>query len=425
MAGERPLPEHVQAPLAQYVVTQLRAGGVSDDIAGELLLVLLALVAGEACELKERNRALKAKGDVLVDLISEGGCDVAAVLASGTEGLGETLREEEERRLRARADVEARHATISAHHAALRGGAEAEATYAAGVADSEALRRYASAAYKVADSPWAQAGFEWCREQCRLFFEQGGAAQLEERRSRRLRRGAGGDAGSVRELGPSQVDAVPCAGRRQLRLLDIGSCGSHFEAWEELAPLALDLCPARPNVYQCDFLELSVASANAPLSVEQSACGAPSKLLELPAASFDVAVLSKVLSYLPLASQRGAMVAKARALLTHPGLLLIVDVESVDKSPGGRLLKEWRAPIEAMGFERWRYVRLDFGQHALAFATTSAEQPVVAPASLPIRADFRVGIGAGEKSQVHAVPVAEDVPRELGDASCVDLRKDG
>ena len=56
-------------------------------------------------------------------------------------------------------------------------------------------------------------------------------------------------------------------------------------------------------------------------------------LRRLPAASFDVVVFSLVLSYLPLARQRGAMVAQARRLLLTPDAE--AEVEEAGEAGGG------------------------------------------------------------------------------------------
>lgn len=125
--------------------------------------------------------------------------------------------------------------------------------------------------------------------------------------------------------------------------------------------------------------------------VEQPADDAQSssaKILSLPAASFDAAVLSLVLSYMPLPSQRAAMVAKARQLLKCPvaqadaskfcanleGAARLIIIEPYSTAAGGRRLSDlprlqrWCEAIEAMGFKLEEY---DFLQrsHVLSFST--------------------------------------------------------
>jgi hypothetical protein len=66
---------------------------------------------------------------------------------------------------------------------------------------------------------------------------------------------------------------------------------------------------------QCDFLQLQVLPPRAPPLVDPSERFPAGALRALPAASFDVVVMSLVLSYLPGPAQRARMVAKARRLL--------------------------------------------------------------------------------------------------------------
>ena len=134
-------------------------------------------------------------------------------------------------------------------------------------------------------------------------------------------------------------------------------------------------------------------------------------LRRLPAASFDVVVFSLVLSYLPLARQRGAMVAQARRLLPTPdaeaeeeaeeeaeaaggggrrrGLLLVVETLSVDRRASSwaeqSVLQEWVASIETLGFRFLRHEALR-RSHALAFVTTAVDgdlETLLADEALP------------------------------------------
>ncbi len=65
--------------------------------------------------------------------------------------------------------------------------------------------------------------------------------------------------------------------------------------------IALDLQPAEELVYRCDFLELSVSLPDTVAAVDppRERSDGAGLLRSLPAASFDVAVLSLVLSYIP------------------------------------------------------------------------------------------------------------------------------
>ena len=131
------------------------------------------------------------------------------------------------------------------------------------------------------------------------------------------------------------------------------------------------------------------------------------RLASLPAASFDVVVFSLVLSYLPLPTLRGAMVAQSRRLLPTPdpaaaagavaaaeamsrgeaaasstargsasphrqGLLLLTETLGVDHKARcwaeQHTLHAWIAAVESLGFSFLRHETLE-RSHALAFAT--------------------------------------------------------
>jgi hypothetical protein len=126
---------------------------------------------------------------------------------------------------------------------------------------------------------------------------------------------------------------------RQIRLLDVGSCYNPFVKSpnaESFQVTALDLQPVNSSVYQCDFLELevgttvrchsigersnSIAAADGVDSAFHSSyvpaqSQTYSRLLELPASSYDAITMSLVLSYLPTPEHRRQMITKARALL--------------------------------------------------------------------------------------------------------------
>ena len=156
--------------------------------------------------------------------------------------------------------------------------------------------------------------------------------------------------------------------------------------------------------------------------VEASADFPAGALRSLPACSYDVVVMSLVLSYVPLPSQRAEMVAKARALLSPPaetaapplgqpcrarrGLLLLVDTLSVDKKARSwreqRYLRQWVAVVEELGFSFLRHQLLE-RSHALAFAT----RPDAVP---PLSLARRLGAGGSERADSSS---ADGVAREL------------
>jgi hypothetical protein len=207
------------------------------------------------------------------------------------------------------------------------------------------------------------------------------------------------------------------ANARKIRLLDVGSCYNPIEKSDQTGVFdvtALDLFPADPTVFQCDFLNLTVGPAGSDpirttagvtetMSDHDGAVGASSAgtLTQQPAGSFDAVTMSLVLSYLPTPEQRAAMIRKARQLLVSPdphgppnrrhqtGLLLIAEKPSIFNSKKEHtadnvgknksfLLTSWKQAIANEGFELVKY-RMMWANgrcsHLFAFATTDA--PVV------------------------------------------------
>jgi hypothetical protein len=208
-------------------------------------------------------------------------------------------------------------------------------------------------------------------------------------------------------------------------ILDIGSC---FDPWRPLetrggcAVTALDLAPAAPTVYKCDFLTLDVGAPGTAL--EASTPGGPGDgagmLTRLPAGHFHVAVLSLVLSYIPDAMQRTAVVAKARRLLAGPpngsGVLFIVTPISTDASftPQRALpvLHEWREAIEALGFQRHAIKRLRT-IHVMAYRTVGVSGEALPLKPMRIAYDARVA--DSDREPLRGTDARERHDRRVGD----------
>lgn len=168
----------------------------------------------------------------------------------------------------------------------------------------------------------------------------------------------------------------------RLRLIDIGSCKNFFgERYPELCEtVALDLCPADASVFECDILDLDiVAQAPQDDKVDTHSTGdggncasrGAGRLKWLVQASFDVAVISQVLSFIPSAGARALVLEKTRQLLRggEGGILLVVEPARVLRHAGAQLI----AAIEARGFRHvpgLRYERRGEAAVGLAFATT-------------------------------------------------------
>lgn len=275
------------------------------------------------------------------------------------------------------------------HHRTLRAASEAEEAYA-----PMALQGYAEAMQQVAQRPWHRQGIRWCRARCREFFREGWAARLQAKEARRLhfqrtsRRMTDQEAASA--LAHAEQHWLRGLGGR-LRLLDVGSCGSLFETFEDFLPTALDLCPAHPNTYECDFLKLEIGKPDSAPEADPPLQTGRGRLRRLPAEGFEVVVMSCVLSYMPRPAHRSLAVEKAHRLLAEGGLLLIVDTFTVDRRAAGlhegSMLREWRLAVEAMGFQFLRYELLP-NSHALAFARRGRASEPPPPFRIRLEADM-------------------------------------
>ena len=284
-----------------------------------------------------------------------------------------------------RQNAEAMFATITSHHDQLK-----ETQWEEAKGDGDALAAYAAAATQIGEREWVQLGVDWMADFAATFYRRGGAATLARREATRRHWAAAGaalDADAAAALRDElAADAeLSFASERPIRLLDVGSCGTLFDGVAGLEATALDLHPQAGNarVHQCDFLALEVGPAGSAPVIEPHAEFAAGSLRRLPAASYDAVALSLVLSYLPTARQRAAMVAQARRLLPAPGagsrrrgLLLLQETLSVDRKATRwdeqTSLQAWVAAVEQLGFKLLRHQALR-RSHALAFATEEVD----------------------------------------------------
>ncbi|KAG5182079.1 hypothetical protein JKP88DRAFT_319744, partial [Tribonema minus] len=258
---------------------------------------------------------------------------------------------------------------------------------------SSDLEKYAASMAVLSERRWVASGYKWAAEHCRWHMGGPGEARAIKRAARQhyflstgtvMPRQGPEEEELLRQmgayLGGKQGDSAG-----PIRLLDIGSCTNPFSRMEGFEVTALDLCPGHPSVYQ--------QSLHTPPPGAAAASAAQQRLVSLPAGHFDAAVMSLVLSYMPLPTQRAAMVSKARALLSTPaaceepgrewlrrgaGRLLIIEPYST--ATGGRrlcnlpALQQWCAAIESMGFKFEEYKFLG-RSHALAFSAVPLQDP--------------------------------------------------
>lgn len=266
------------------------------------------------------------------------------------------------------------------------------------VASNDAsLSVYSTAAAAMGTKTWVTECNNWMTTCAYTYFRNGGAKKhflKKHSKGTGVTSATGNDNGKkYSELSKDLM--VKSEGQEpfKIRLLDVGSCYNPI-AKSELADsfelMALDLYPADPSVYQCDFLNISIGgegtdpiveaaahisqqatilsdenpskrsrisedadfeARQAPVlgttepvnstctdkSAQTSSASAPSsaKLTQLPAASFDAVTMSLVLNYLPTPAQRLQMVRNARALLVSPSAAAPASTSSTSTSSGG------------------------------------------------------------------------------------------
>ena len=444
-ASAKAIPDGMRAYLTRKLTAAISTPGTAQLAhAGRLVDALVAAAPKAECTSwvhQQFDDALKAV---------EKEPQVADALTAGEIGLLDAVA----RNAAHSAAAAAMYHTINGHHRELRAIANgctdgetvaaAEATdvdeaWRRATADGEKLRAYAEAATQIGSRGWVRAGIAWMAEQATGFFcerdsardpqlfrlarkaatklsydSRGTPLDIEEeamlRTALRRERASPVDSGGPGN-GPSGSsdalavhDSLSNAWSRPVRLLDVGACGTLFDAHAGIDDTPIDLCPQEGNarVMQCDFLELALSAPGSEAEIVPSADFPGGCLRSLPAGSFDAVALSLVLSYLPTPQQRGAMIRKARSLLPTPdlprlpttewgadgsvtrgsegqgeaprlsrGLLLIVDTFSVDgrqSNRNGGYVQQWINEIEAEGFVFLRHTVLQ-RSHALAFAS--------------------------------------------------------
>jgi len=155
----------------------------------------------------------------------------------------------------------------------------------------------------------------------------------------------------------SSIAPPPC--QPPVALLDVGSCTNPFRRFPFLVePVALDLQPGNGarGVFQADFLQVPIVdSIDSNNNTEQRVLVTSDGHLDgIVAGSFDVVVLSLVLSCVPEPQQRIDMIARARRCLRDDrGLPCVLEVGTAladSKWYCGDAFQEWKSAIEGVGF---------------------------------------------------------------------------
>ncbi|CAI9721847.1 probable methyltransferase BMT2 homolog isoform X2 [Octopus vulgaris] len=260
--------------------------------------------------------------------------------------------------------------------------------------NGQLLTDYADAMHHLAVDHWSylpQTRITWCRDIIHKFFLQDGLQKARDKDMRRLRHhqteqnsplegcvektsSASGSlvaSGSVcrpEDYRNQKQNIVMLDSLGKIRLLDVGSCFNPFLQFEEFLAVGIDISPAKSSVYRCDFLHLETQEPLqvAPDTLETLLNNLKSPVQKLPQCSFHVVVFSLLLEYFPSPYQRWLCCLKAHKLLMIDGLLLIVSPDSHQQHRNAHMMKSWKKAIEAMGFSRWHYTKLEH-LHCMAF----------------------------------------------------------
>lgn len=399
---------------------------------------LIAMATTEVGESTSPRRDVNIRVSQLKSLLLCGISNGGLTYGGGTQNIDEIaasalslVKKERERKK----EAEAMFLTIRNHHDHLRVSDINECPmerWGQTTSRTSTLKGYCDAASSMGEREWVKEGILWCSIQAQRFFFEGGWVFNPRRISRRWKN----------KRIPLSKDVVDLLERRNqasiglidapraLRLLDVctmpmpfvlkdimhqcissyfihvsfqvGSCYNPFVTTVPLGALdvtAIDLCPLEnTGVLRCDFLTCSIAEndANTPQVVESYDDGVPSVVC-LSAGSFDVVVMSLVLSYLPDPMMRAEMISRAYDCLSCPsnsdpskgGLLLLVDKGSIStRRDDFSILGDWVSAIESQGFSlvRCDTIRSKGTAHALAFQTIPRDSgPQLIP--IPIKTD--------------------------------------
>lgn len=214
--------------------------------------------------------------------------------------------------------------------------------------DKHSRQNYAKAMLKLATSVWDVSNknntrIDWCFNKWRWYFFEGG---IERSTARQIRKNT---------IPIEQNITKPSL----IQVLDVGSCYNPFKYCKDCVCLALDLTPATPDCFECDFLNVEVSNAYTSLTLE-------TPITKLPGKYFHVVVFSLLLDYLPDYQQRWNCCNKAWTLLTMNGLLLIVTPDSKHQQRNNPMMKSWKSGLENMGFLSVAYEKQTH-LHCMAF----------------------------------------------------------
>ncbi|XP_055929631.1 S-adenosylmethionine sensor upstream of mTORC1-like isoform X2 [Argiope bruennichi] len=229
------------------------------------------------------------------------------------------------------------------------------------IKEEDLRKKYSQAMMKLATEIWVgkDCRIEWSYRACMNFFYHGGLEKFlaREKKIKELSIIKGKETPGISD--DTRQNNFDFSTKRQLKLLDIGSCYNPFSKFSEFSCVAIDLTPATKDVLPCDFLQAEIHMKSNAEVINDSK-------LTFFEESFDIVVMSLVLEYLPAAEQRAIFCFKAWQLLQLYGLCIIITPDSKSLHHNAPMMKSWKTAFEKIGFKRVKYEKLTH-LHCMAF----------------------------------------------------------
>lgn len=233
------------------------------------------------------------------------------------------------------------------------------------------FQKYATSMQKLATTYWVgnnskngtYCRMEWIRTQCKEYFLNGGKEKYDKRErdiNSKMTVKKPDDENRTFDSDDIRIeDRLESSYERRISVLDVGSCYNPLSVDETFDVTAIDLIPAIEGIFRCDFLNVAIGR-------EKILSRDAREIHQLPARSFDAAVFSLLLEYLPCPKQRYICCRNAYDVLKIGGLLIIVSPDSKHVGANARLMKSWRYTLSRLGFMRIKYEKLRH-LHCLTF----------------------------------------------------------
>lgn len=198
---------------------------------------------------------------------------------------------------------------------------------------------------------------EWIKAQCKEYFLNGGREKYDKREAdinakMVLSSAELSDEGGTYENNSSCVEhGLQDFSEQRISVLDVGSCYNPLSVDDAFNVTAIDLIPTLEEVFQCDFLNVTIGR-------EKILSRDTREIRQLPTDSFDSVVFSLLLEYLPCPEQRYVCCRNAYDVLKSGGILIIVSPDSKHVGANAKLMRSWRYVLSRMGFMRIKYEKL-------------------------------------------------------------------